>query len=131
VTGLELRNALVYVATAILPPTADGVYQYLQSRTSAGQPIDWGQVLVIALMAALAAYVASTRPKAGHEEQAALIDSVGHATATTVLTDTVAAQVAGTQMTPFTAEQVQQLVSALHAPVSDELEARMRETATP
>jgi hypothetical protein len=124
----EVRNILVYVATAILPPVADGVYQYLQAQSIAGKPIDWGQVAMVALLALLASYINATRPKAGHAEQAALIDAVGHTTATTVLTDTAAAQISGTQMTPFSAEQVRQIVDALHEPVSNELEARMQAT---
>ena len=77
-------------------------------------------------MSAMAAYLTSTRPKAGHVEIAELTDAVGHAAAKTVLSEAVAAQIAGVASTPFTPEQVTQLVAALHEPVTTDLEARMK-----
>lgn len=125
----EVRNLLVYVATAILPPVADAAYQAIQAQTVAGKTIDWSQVAIVALLALLSSYVASTRPKAGHAEISELADSAGHAAAKTALTETVAAQIAGVASTPFTPAQVAQLVDALHEPVATDLEARMKATA--
>jgi hypothetical protein len=124
-----IRNIAVYAATALLPPLADAIYQYLSTRMVTGTPVDWGQLVMIAMVSVIGAYIASTRPKAGHETQSELIDSVGHATATTVLADTAAAQVAGTQMTPFTPAQVRQIAEAMHEPVANDLVARMKTTS--
>jgi hypothetical protein len=92
--------------------------------------IEWrplAAVFVSTFFGTLATTVgASFLPKNGHAEIAALADSAGHAAATTALADTVAAQIAGVASTPFTAEQVQQIVAALHAPVADDLEQRMK-----
>jgi hypothetical protein len=128
-TEQAVRNIGVYVATALLPPIADAVYQYLSMRMVAGTPIDWGQLTMITLVSAIGAYITATRPKAGHEVQSELIDSVGHTTATTVLADTAAAQIAGVQMTPFTPAQIRQIAEAMHEPVANDLEARMKTTA--
>jgi hypothetical protein len=68
-----IRNALSYVVVFILPPVADSGYQYLQ--VNRGQPVDWAQLGFVAFTSALAAYVASTRPKAGHEELSAQADA--------------------------------------------------------
>jgi hypothetical protein len=68
-----IRNALSYVIVFLLPPVADGVFQYL--RAHPGEPIDWQQLGYVATMSAVAAYVASTRPKAGHEELSAQADA--------------------------------------------------------
>lgn len=95
-------------------------------------PIPWRDLAGLFLLTFFGALTttggAMTRPKAGHEVQSALVDSVGHTTATTVLVDTAAAQIAGTQMTPFTPAQVRQIAEAMHEPVANDLEARMRET---
>jgi hypothetical protein len=68
-----IRNALSYVIVFLLPPVADAVFQYL--RAHPGEPIDWQQLAYVAAMSAVAAYVASTRPKAGHEELSAQADA--------------------------------------------------------
>jgi hypothetical protein len=126
VTDPAIRNIAVYIATALLPPLADAIYQYLSTRMVTGTLVDWGQLVMIAMVSVIGAYIASTRPKAGHETIAELADSVGHSAATTVLADTAAAQVAGTQMTPFTPAQVRQIVEAMHEPVANDLVARMK-----
>jgi hypothetical protein len=69
-----IRNALSYVVVFLLPPVADAVFQYL--RAHPGEPIDWQQLAYVAAMSAVAAYVASTRPKAGHEMLSAQADAL-------------------------------------------------------
>jgi hypothetical protein len=73
-TAATFRNALTYVAVSILPPVADGVYQYLQVHS--GEAINWQQVGLVALMAAMGAIVAANRPRVGHEEIAAQVDTL-------------------------------------------------------
>lgn len=126
---LTIRNVLAYLSVFILPPVADAVYQYLQAQMAAGKPIDWGQVDLIALMALLAAVVAATRPRVGHEAIAAQVDYLQAGgmpkSEMTVLHQDEAVPALAGALTPG---QVSQLVEALHDIVVAELEKRMRLT---
>lgn len=120
-TEQTIRNALVYIGVAIVPPVADAVYQALASQMAGGKPIDWGQLGLVTLLALLGAAVASQRPQVGHEAIAAqtnYLQAQGMPKREMVVLhqDEAAPALAG-GMTPT---QVQQ--------VADELEMRLRAT---
>lgn len=75
---------------ALLPPVGDAVYQYLVSRMVANQPMDWHQVGMVALVAAVGAFVASTRPKAGREDISAQVNEIGPNRARAILSGHIA-----------------------------------------
>lgn len=132
-TDLQARVYAQYALAALVGALlATGLL--LGTTLSGTGAIEWrplAAVFVSTFFGTLATTVgASFLPKSSHIEQSALIDAVGHTAATTVLADTVAAQIAGTQMTPFTPTQVRQVAAAMHGPVVDDLEQRMK-AATP
>lgn len=136
-TEQTIRNALVYLGVAIVPPIADAVYQALAAQMAGGKPIDWGQLGLVALMALLMAVVTANRAKIGHEQIDAQADylkaSAGIPKSEMVVLhqDEAVPVIAG----GFTPTQVAQLTDAMHIPtvgeIADELERRRQEHDDP
>lgn len=71
-----LRTRLTYLTIAILPPLVDALYQYAQARLLDGNPVDWDQVAVVAILATLGAIKAALTPRVGAEHIAEEVDAL-------------------------------------------------------
>jgi hypothetical protein len=127
-TRAQIENIAWYVAFALAGALVTTGLK-LAAVLPGEAPIPWRELAGLFLLTFFGALTATggamTRPKYGHEEIASLADSVGHPTATSALESAAVTQVTGIPP-ELSNEQVQQIVAALHQPVAEDLERRMK-----